>query len=150
MASATKRSTRWPACSAVAVMRIGREGDGSLGGCHAGCGITRFGAWGEAVEMGEAMRALKIAVIVMGVLIVAGTIVLIVGVAPVGDRRRRPWLRAARRGDGGAGGAGGDAHPGIAAVQDRLALQLQGGGGDRVVLVDPRTGAVAGRISLAR
>ena len=39
---------------------------------------------------------------------------------------------------------------GIAAVQDRLAVQLQGGGVDRVVLVDPRTGAMAGRISLAR
>jgi putative heme iron utilization protein len=38
---------------------------------------------------------------------------------------------------------------GIAATADRLAVQLQGGGGDRVVLVDPRTGALAGRISLA-
>jgi hypothetical protein len=39
---------------------------------------------------------------------------------------------------------------GIAAVQDRLAVQLQGGGVDRVLLLDPRTGAVAGRISLSR
>ncbi len=39
---------------------------------------------------------------------------------------------------------------GIAVVQDRLAVQLQGGGVDRVLLVDPRTGAVAGRVSLAR
>jgi hypothetical protein len=31
-----------------------------------------------------------------------------------------------------------------------LAVQLQGGGGeDRVVLVDPRSGALVGRISLA-
>ena len=37
---------------------------------------------------------------------------------------------------------------GIAAVRDRLAVQLQGGGVDRVVLIDPATGAVAGRISL--
>jgi hypothetical protein len=38
---------------------------------------------------------------------------------------------------------------GIAVVADRLAVQVQGGGADRVVLVDPKTGAVAGRISLA-
>ncbi len=39
---------------------------------------------------------------------------------------------------------------GIAVVHDRLAVQLQGGGVDRVLLVDPRTGAVAGRVSLVR
>jgi len=33
---------------------------------------------------------------------------------------------------------------------DRLAVQLQGGGADRVVLVDPDSGAVAGRITLGR
>jgi hypothetical protein len=37
---------------------------------------------------------------------------------------------------------------GIASAGDRLAVRLQGGGSDRVVLVDPRTGAVAGRIGL--
>jgi hypothetical protein len=35
-------------------------------------------------------------------------------------------------------------------VRDRLAVRLEGGGADRVVLIDPATGAVAGRISLAR
>jgi hypothetical protein len=39
---------------------------------------------------------------------------------------------------------------GIAAVRDRLAVQLQGGGADRVVLIDPSTGMVSGRIMLAR
>jgi hypothetical protein len=39
---------------------------------------------------------------------------------------------------------------GIASVRDRLALQLRGGGVDRVVLIDPVSGAVVGRISLAR
>ncbi len=93
------------------------------------------------------MRALKIAVAVMGVLIVAGTVALVVGVV--------------RRGPGPSAAAlppavtavlqepEGTRITGIAAVQDRLALQLQGGGGDRVVLVDVRTGAVAGRITLA-
>ena len=37
---------------------------------------------------------------------------------------------------------------GVAAAGDRVAIQLQGGGADRVVLVDPRTGAVAGHIRL--
>jgi len=37
----------------------------------------------------------------------------------------------------------------MAAMADRLAVQVQGGGADRVLLIDPRTGAVAGRISLA-
>ena len=44
-----------------------------------------------------------------------------------------------------------DRGPGLAAaVRDRLAIQLQGGGADRVVLIDPATGAVTGRISLVR
>jgi hypothetical protein len=38
---------------------------------------------------------------------------------------------------------------GIAALHERLAVQLQGGGADRVVLLDPGTGAVIGRVSLA-
>jgi hypothetical protein len=37
---------------------------------------------------------------------------------------------------------------GIAAAGDRLAVQLQGGGADRVVLVDPRNGDVVGRIGV--
>ena len=38
----------------------------------------------------------------------------------------------------------------VAAVGDRLAVLLQGGGSDRVVLVDPRTGAASGHLGLAR
>ena len=38
----------------------------------------------------------------------------------------------------------------VAALPDRLVLLLQGGGPDRVVMVDPRNGRPAGRISLAR
>ncbi len=88
------------------------------------------------------MRALKIATIVMGVLIVAGTIVLIIGVA----RRASMPVAVASVLDEPVG-----THiAGIAAVRDRLAVQLTGGGLDRVVLIDPGTGAVAGRISLAR
>jgi hypothetical protein len=94
------------------------------------------------------MRALKIATIVMGVLIVLGTMTLVVLVA----------RRSAAPSAGGMAVAvsavldepAGTRIVGIAAVQDRLAVQLQGGGADRVVFVDSRTGAVMGRISLAR
>jgi hypothetical protein len=94
------------------------------------------------------MRALKIATIAMGVLIVLGTMTLVVLVA--------------RRSAAPAGGTAavaasavldepaGTRIAGIATVQDRLAVQLQGGGADRVVFVDPRTGTVVGRVSLAR
>ncbi|MDR3533368.1 MAG: hypothetical protein P4L90_22770 [Rhodopila sp.] len=96
------------------------------------------------------MRALKIATIVMGVLIVMGTVGLIIGVArrssaPVAPVAALPASVAAVLDE-----PAGTRIAGIVAVQDRLAVQLQGGGVDRVVLVDPRTGAVAGQISLAR
>jgi hypothetical protein len=96
------------------------------------------------------MRALKIATIVMGVLIVAGTMALIVGVA------RRASVQAPGAASLPASVAAvldepaGTRISGIAAVRDRLAVQLGGGGVDRVVLIDPATGAVTGRISLAR
>ena len=97
------------------------------------------------------MRALKIAVIVMGVLIVGGTIALVRAVA---RRSAAPVVPVAVSIPASMAAVldepDGTRIAGIVAVQDRLALQLQGGGTDRVVLVDPRTGAVAGRISLAR
>ncbi len=96
------------------------------------------------------MQALKIATIVMGVLIVIGTVGLIVAIArrpavPVGAVAALPVAVAAVLDE-----PAGTRIAGIAAVRDRLAVELQGGGADRVVLVDPATGAVAGRISLAR
>ena len=90
------------------------------------------------------MRFLKVLTIVMGVLIVLATTVLIV-------------LIARRIGGGGAAPAsiaivldepGGTQIAGIASAGDRLAVQLSGGGPDRVLLVDPRSGAVVGRIGL--
>jgi len=99
--------------------------------------------------MGGGMRALKIATAVMGVLILVGTTGLVVAVM------RRPAAPAVA--PMAAMGAAllleepqGTRIAGIAAVADRLAVQLQGGGPDRVVLVDPRTGAVTGRVALSR
>ena len=96
------------------------------------------------------MRALKIAVAVMGVLIVAGTIVLVIGIArrsaaPIVSIASMPAAVSAVLEE-----PPGTRIAGIAAVRDRLAIQLQGGGVDRVVLIDPTTGAVAGHISLAQ
>jgi ABC-type Co2+ transport system permease subunit len=93
------------------------------------------------------MRGLTIAVIVMGVLIVVGTIGLIVGVLHRGSSAPTallpPVVTAVLQEPEGTRIAS------IAALADRLAVQLQGGGADRVVLIDPKTGALAGRISLA-
>jgi hypothetical protein len=100
--------------------------------------------------MGDGMRALKVAVVVMGVLIVLGTIGLVVGIA----RRSAGPVVAVATWPASASVVldepAGTRIAGVAAVRDRLAVQLQGGGADRVVLIDPATGAVAGRISLAR
>ena len=95
------------------------------------------------------MRAVKIAAIVMGVMIVLGTGLLIAMIA--------------RRGTSGATLAlpdtvfatvldepPGTAIVGAMAVRDRMAVQLRGGGPDRVLIVDPGTGAVTGRIALQR
>jgi hypothetical protein len=108
--------------------------------------------WDNAVwiRMGDGMRALKVATIVMGVMIVVGTIALVITVArrasaPVPSVATWPTSVAAVLDE-----PAGTRIAGIAAVRDRLAVRLEGGGADRVVLIDPATGAVAGRISLAR
>ncbi len=89
------------------------------------------------------MQALKALTIVMGVLILGGTAVL--GV-----------VLARRMGSGAAAPVSvvldepaGTRIAGIAGAGDRLAVQLQGGGPDRVVLIDPHSGAATGRVRLA-
>ena len=94
------------------------------------------------------MRALKIATIVMGVLIVAGTMALVIAVArrsavPVTAGAALPAFVSAVLDE-----PAGTRIARIVSVRDRLAVQLQGGGPDRIVLIDPASGAVAGRISL--
>jgi len=95
--------------------------------------------------LGNGMRALKVLTVVMGMMILAGTAVIVVVIfhratAPAGSSPVSLVLDQ----------PAGTRIVGIAATQDRLALQLQGGGADRVVLLDPRVGTVTGRIVLAR
>ena len=93
------------------------------------------------------MRALKMATILMAVMIVAG-----VGILGVTILRR---LNGPAGGPAFAVQAVLDEPPGtriaaIAGLQDRLAVQLQGGGPDRVLFLDPHRGRVLGRAALAR
>ncbi len=90
------------------------------------------------------MRVLTAVTIGMGVLIVLATTVLIVTIihraaAPAGPAA--PFALALPA-------PAGTAIAGIADVGGRLAIALHGGGSDRVVVVDPRTGAVTGTIAL--
>ncbi len=89
------------------------------------------------------MKAMLAAVIGMGVLIVLGVAVLAVTVI---RRLSVAPMQAALVIDEPAG-----THMlGMAAAGDRLAVLLQGGGPDRVVLLDPRSGQIVGRVGLAR
>jgi hypothetical protein len=94
------------------------------------------------------VRLVTAAAVIMGVLIVAGTATLIALVV---------WRPAASSGPAPVAAAASvlDEPPGtrIAAASgstEGLVLVLQGGGPDRVVVVDPQSGRVAGRVRLAR
>jgi len=92
------------------------------------------------------MRALKALVIVMGVLIVAGTAVVIV---TVGKR-----VSQAGRAAPGSVAASLALPPGckvaeMTTIGDRLALRLEGEGDCRqILLVDPATASITGHIGL--
>jgi hypothetical protein len=92
------------------------------------------------------MRILRVLVIVMGVFIVVATTVLIVLIVhrlsgtPVTGQTTAITAQLDE--------LAGTHIVTIVAAGDRLAIQLQGGGPDRVVLLDPRNGAVVGRIAL--
>lgn len=96
------------------------------------------------------MRALKIAVIVMGVLIVVGTIGLVVGIARRSTTPMEPVSPLSASITATLDEPAGTRIAGVAVVQNRLAVQLQGGGVDRIVMWDPKTGLITGRIALAR
>ncbi len=90
------------------------------------------------------MRGLQAAVIFMGVLIV-------VGVAVVGTTIVRRTMAPVQIGAGPVvlDEPAGTRMVSVTAAGDRVAVLLQGGGPDRVLLVDARTGMVAGRVGLA-
>ena len=92
------------------------------------------------------MRALQVAVVVMGVLIVAGvaTIVVTIVQRAVGSSAPAATQQAL------LGEPEGTRIAAISAATDRLAVQLQGGGPDRVVVLDTRTGRVLLRAALAK
>ena len=89
------------------------------------------------------MRALKVAVIAMGVLIVGATAALVVLVV---QRVSGPGAQAASVLDEPVG----TRIASVAASGDGVVLQLQGGGVDRVVVLDPRSGRVLSRVALSR
>jgi hypothetical protein len=88
------------------------------------------------------MRALKFLVVGMGVLIVAGTVTLVVLLV--------------QRAGGGRGAASlpamsldlpaGSRILGIAGAGDHLAVHVQRPDGERILLLDPRTGRVLGEV----
>jgi hypothetical protein len=89
------------------------------------------------------MRVLTALTVGMGVLILIGTTVLIVTIV---KRSAAP-----QSGPGPVvvlNEPAGTKIAGLTAVDDRLAVELQGGGADRVVLIDPRSGRIVGRIDL--
>jgi hypothetical protein len=97
------------------------------------------------------MRALQAAVILMGVLILGATAAVIGIIVHRASAPRPPALAHA----GPASPITLDEPAGtrIAAAStadDRLVLQLTGGGPDRVVVLDLRGGAVLARVGLAR
>ena len=91
------------------------------------------------------MRTLKAAVIIMGVMIVGGVVTLGVLIA-----QRTFGAGAAGVSEALLDEAEGTRIVGASLQGDRVALTLQGGGADRVVVVDLRTGKPVGRIALKR
>ncbi len=89
------------------------------------------------------MRGLMALVIGMGVLIVLGVAVLAITIV---RRLAVPGAQATQMLEEPAG----TRMQSVTAAGDRLAVLLTGGGPDRVVLIDPRTGQVTGRVGLLK
>ena len=95
------------------------------------------------------VRLVTIAAVVMGVLIVGGTatlLVLLIGRAPAGGASGPAIGPAVATLDEPAG----TRIAGAAGTAEALVLRLQGGGPDRVVVLDVRSGRIAARVGLAR
>lgn len=92
------------------------------------------------------MRALKAAVIVMGVLIVLGVTTIVVTIV---SRMSGPRAATGEVAQAVLDEPSGTRIASVSLAADRVAVQLQGGGADRVVVVD-NAGHVLARIGLAK
>lgn len=90
------------------------------------------------------MQALKMAVIGMGILIIAGTVTLMVLVAERLTGHADPPPPSVRIDE-----PAGTRIEAMASTPEQLILLLQGGGADRVVVVDLKSGRVRSRVTLA-
>ena len=90
------------------------------------------------------MRMLKLAVVVMAVLIVLGVTTIAVVIAKRLSGGSGPPMAAVLDEPAGTHIVG------VSLASDRVALQLQGGGPDRVVVLEQSSGRVVGRAGLAR
>jgi ABC-type Mn2+/Zn2+ transport system permease subunit len=90
------------------------------------------------------MQALRVLVVVMGVMIVLGMVAL--GVLLARRMAAPPAAMATLRLDEPAG----TQILSSSLAGDTLVLTLRGGGADRVVLMDARGGRVVGRVELAK
>ncbi|HXZ01355.1 MAG TPA: hypothetical protein VEI03_15255 [Stellaceae bacterium] len=96
------------------------------------------------------MRALKVLVVVMGVLLVGGTAALILAIIDRAGHRAGPSSAAPRGFDGSVV----DLPPGgrvigVEAAGERLVVRVElPEGGEALILIDPRTGARLGTVEL--
>ena len=91
------------------------------------------------------MQALRVLVVVMGVMIVGGTIALGVALS-----QRMGGIAAAKEWSVVLDEPAGTQIVAASLSGDAVALTLRGGGVERVVVVDARAGRVAGRISVSK
>jgi hypothetical protein len=92
----------------------------------------------------DLVRALTILVAVMGVMIVAGTVALAVAIVQrLGGTAAAPALA------GSLGQPEGSRIGGIASAEGRVAVWVQRPDGDRVVLLDGRSGRVVGELRVS-
>ncbi|WP_431283635.1 DUF6476 family protein [Humitalea sp. 24SJ18S-53] len=89
------------------------------------------------------MGALKVLVTVMGVLIVAATVTLVVLVVQRAGGGADPMQAAVALRQPAGSSIGG-----VAAAEGRIAIWVRRADGDRVLLVDPRRGTIAGEVRL--
>lgn len=96
------------------------------------------------------LRLVRVAVVVMGVLIVLGVLGLVAAVSFRSGSGGRAARIAAPGPDVALDEPAGTRIAGVVLGPDQVAVQLQGGGPDRVVLLDTRTGALLRRVRLAQ